>query len=708
MAGVDCVVLAALLLHVSTGQQVVVQSIRLANGNLTAGRVEVQIANQWGTVCDDEWDDLDATVACRSLNLTGGRAFPLARYGAGTGPILMDNIFCQGNERSLGQCGFVTGAGVNCGHNEDASVQCDPGVAGQTTLSPTTTLRPGTNLPSNCATGPTTQANVQLYGQLKGIGYVQVKASNGTFGFVCDDGWDVNAAKVVCRELCYTDMSVVSSSMKAEYSAAIPNPVIAVDDLNCVGNEDSLVNCSHSPWWVHNCASTELAKVTCVDVTYQTPPLPHPELQCRNGDLIALFNTSRDPNMEPKHLTIADNYTGSCTFVPAFTADRRFIEAKINFEQCGTRVKQNATHLIYTNAIKLESTSRQGDITRINEYRVELTCEMPRDGSVTQVVQPLTETVTQKTVGQFVIQMRIYMNKTFTQEVPRYPFQLTLGDWLNAAVDLESVDSRLKLVVTDCVAKASATDLAAPVYPLYQNKCVTEQTLEVHPISNFKFGLRFQPFIFVNYPNVVLECAALVCLQTEVSEECDRSCNNAKPTPAPTPAPTGRRRRSVEARPVYRVHTQPVHIIVQQMPENPSTNMPLTTPLPMTTVTTTTTSTQSTTTTSTTPERTGSTTRTILVSSTTISTTQQPTTTTPSPPSTISASTSSPPKAPTPTKLEESLGAGGASAQGSQTDMQSQAGQELLVRSAAADQGPTLLVSLMVGLFYCVWTVMTH
>ncbi len=43
--------------------------IRLADGPMgqLAGRVEICFGGVWGTVCDNQWDNVDAVVVCKQL-----------------------------------------------------------------------------------------------------------------------------------------------------------------------------------------------------------------------------------------------------------------------------------------------------------------------------------------------------------------------------------------------------------------------------------------------------------------------------------------------------------------------------------------------------------------------------------------------------------------------------------------------------------------
>lgn len=101
--------------------------IRLVGGsNVTEGRVEICVNNAWGTVCDDFWDNNDATVVCRQLGHSDQSAVArgLSFFGQGTDPIVLDNVMCVGTEARLVDCPALSTH--NCIHLEDAAVICQP------------------------------------------------------------------------------------------------------------------------------------------------------------------------------------------------------------------------------------------------------------------------------------------------------------------------------------------------------------------------------------------------------------------------------------------------------------------------------------------------------------------------------------------------------------------------------------------------------
>uniref|UniRef100_A0A8D2IP06 Soluble scavenger receptor cysteine-rich domain-containing protein SSC5D n=1 Tax=Varanus komodoensis TaxID=61221 RepID=A0A8D2IP06_VARKO len=213
-------------------------AVRLMGGRShCSGRLEVYHEGQWGTVCDDMWDLLDVAVVCRELDCGEALAAPGGSFfGEGTSVIWLDDVQCQGEEATLAECHTSPWGTNNCRHTEDAGAVC----SGETNMAVRLTGGPG-----SCA------------------GRVEV-LYKGHWGTICDDGWDLVDAAVVCRELgCGAPLL---SPGNARYGPG--SGPIWLDDVNCTGAEFTLRRCRSQPWGKHNCNHHEDASVICTELYF--------------------------------------------------------------------------------------------------------------------------------------------------------------------------------------------------------------------------------------------------------------------------------------------------------------------------------------------------------------------------------------------------------------------------------------------------------
>ncbi|NWH80581.1 LOX3B oxidase, partial [Piaya cayana] len=200
--------------------------IRLKGGaKVGEGRVEVLKRSEWGTICDDRWNLLSASVVCRELGFGSAKeALTGARMGQGTGPVHMNEVQCLGTETSLWSCPFKNITQEDCKHSEDAAVRCNIPYMGYENL-------------------------IRLSGgRSRFEGRVEVAVGTGDgdqrrWGLVCGEGWGTLEAMVACRQL---GLGFANHGLQETWYWDASNVTeMVLSGVKCAGHEMSLSHCQH-------------------------------------------------------------------------------------------------------------------------------------------------------------------------------------------------------------------------------------------------------------------------------------------------------------------------------------------------------------------------------------------------------------------------------------------------------------------------------
>ncbi|XP_011489094.1 lysyl oxidase homolog 3 isoform X3 [Oryzias latipes] len=221
------------------------------------GRVELFYRGEWGTICDDDFSLANANVLCRQLGFVSATGWThSAKYGKGQGKIWLDNVLCNGGEKSIDSCKSRGWGNSDCTHDEDAGIICkDERIPGF--------------VDSNIIDAQVDEFKVEEVRLWPVVatarkkmpiteGVVEVKHRNG-WAHVCDLGWTVQNTRVICGMLGFPHERKVNKNFYKQRSKAKANSVqsrpgqrlylerqknqILVHSVSCTGTEVHLAAC---------------------------------------------------------------------------------------------------------------------------------------------------------------------------------------------------------------------------------------------------------------------------------------------------------------------------------------------------------------------------------------------------------------------------------------------------------------------------------
>ncbi|XP_074948640.1 scavenger receptor cysteine-rich type 1 protein M130-like [Phalacrocorax aristotelis] len=229
----------------------------VGGGGPCAGRVEVKLRGQWGSVLDHNWDMEDAEVVCHQLGCGSATGAYVAstHFGQGSGPVSLVWTDCRGNETAIWECDSRGWGPYRLFHNYDVAVTCQ---------SRSRAVRGGTPIPAHPS--PLTPMSLPAgFARLVGgdsacAGRLEVRQGR-TWSSVCEDHVDIKAAQVVCRELgCGAVLAVPGTGRFQEGTGSLWQ-----EGFECTGTEPFLAACARRPLHGQGCSGH--ASIICSPYT---------------------------------------------------------------------------------------------------------------------------------------------------------------------------------------------------------------------------------------------------------------------------------------------------------------------------------------------------------------------------------------------------------------------------------------------------------
>ncbi|KAL5253796.1 hypothetical protein ACHWQZ_G013538 [Mnemiopsis leidyi] len=199
-----------------------------------------------GTVCDDEFTDLAATIICKEMGFVCAKGHYLQRPSTELQSgldIVLDNIKCSNTSETFADCPYVTGH--NCVHSEDVFLTCK-------------------HTEEECEAKETYSfylVDRQLQDSTaSGSGLLMAnRTEEGKTGTVCDDRFNETSATIICKEMGFACATAFFNA--ASYKGVQENETIVLDNVECGPRARKFTDCTYQ--FHHDCTHNEDVFLVC-------------------------------------------------------------------------------------------------------------------------------------------------------------------------------------------------------------------------------------------------------------------------------------------------------------------------------------------------------------------------------------------------------------------------------------------------------------
>ncbi|XP_060607114.1 deleted in malignant brain tumors 1 protein-like [Ruditapes philippinarum] len=534
-AGVDCSYSGSYTQSYFLSTLQTESSIRLVNGNGHSGRVEVNYKGEWGTICDSSFDHDDVQVICRSLGLYQGSSYGVAYYGAhfgdGEGNVVIEDLQCNGYENHISKCASKTWLSNGCDHSRDVGVDC---YAYRYDLYTTGSYN------VMVSSGNYEGAIRLVNGYDRYSGRVEV-FYNGRWGTICDDNFNNNDARVVCRVLGmnYGHYTVYNS---AHFGAG--NGPITIDNLDCTGYEWGLSQCNSQPWYSHDCSHSEDVGVNCYG--YYTTNLPwwyHQTTErtiMRSPTMDEIIHVDCDengwnirvdmyrlrelyPNARASDIYLGEN---SCTGSQSWSS----VTFRQGLRECLTSETIRGNVLVYSNElVYAERDPNYQFIIRHYNWTVGIECDVDRNESSSAHIHHDNNHLALPEVtgsSHFSVNMSFYSDPNFMRQIYGNPLRVSVGDKVYVKVYTTTPDWSVKMRVHTCYTKPSQNAGDYMKFFLIRNGCEVDSNTHLITQSSHETKFVFEDFEYAsNHEGIHVFCDAVFCSSHDYSGQCQQTCH---------------------------------------------------------------------------------------------------------------------------------------------------------------------------------------